>query len=72
MNDNEKTNIFPRLSHDFKYLAYLSGTGITHTYYLDFVINKNVNGKFIETHRIKNIFVGFYDTLKIYVVISNN
>ena len=67
MSDNEKTNIFPRLSHDYNYLVYLSGTGITHTYYLDLVILKNIDGKWVEAHRIKDKFVGYYDTLKTHI-----
>lgn len=45
VKDNHQTNIFARLSPCFNYLVYLSGTGITHTYYLDLVIAKKTEGE---------------------------
>jgi len=40
IEDGNKTNIFPILSKCLNYLIYCSGTGRTHTYYLDLVVMK--------------------------------
>lgn len=68
IDDKQETNIFPALSPCGNYLVYLSGTGITHTYYLDFVIMKKIDNAWTETHRIPEKFVGYYNTLKNYIV----
>jgi hypothetical protein len=60
--------MFPRLSPCFNYLVYISGTGITHTFYLDLVVAKKKEGQWTETHRLKQKVIGFYDILQNYVV----
>lgn len=67
LSDGHQTNIFPTLSPCGNYLAYFSGTGITHTYYMDLVIMKKKEDQWVETTRIKEKFVGYYDTLKIFI-----
>lgn len=52
-------------------MVYHSGTGITHTYYLDLVIAKKIEGSWVETHRVKEHFVGYYDTLKNYMIVED-
>jgi hypothetical protein len=49
-------------------MVYLSGTGVTHTYYLDLVVMKKKENEWVETHRIPERFVGYYDTLKNYII----
>ena len=39
-DDKNQTKVFPTLSPCKNYLVYLSGTGITHTFYKDIVICK--------------------------------
>lgn len=38
ISDGKRTNIFPCVSVGFEYLVYCSGSGKTHTYYLDLVV----------------------------------
>ena len=71
IDDKRETNIFPSISPCFRYIVYLSGTGITHTYYMDLVIAKNEGGKWVESHRIADKFVGYYDTLKTYTTLEH-
>lgn len=40
IEDGKRTNIFPSISNCFNYLVYCSGTGKTHTHYLDLVVMK--------------------------------
>ena len=53
IDDGKETNMFPRVSPCFNYLVYLSGTGKTHTFYMDFVVAKKEEGKWIESRRLK-------------------
>ena len=39
--------MFPKLSPCYNYLVYVSGTGITHLYYLDYVVAKKQQGKWV-------------------------
>ena len=59
IEDGKETNMFPRLSPCFNYLVYVSGTGITHLYYLDYVVAKKEGGKWVEIHRLKEKVVGY-------------
>jgi hypothetical protein len=68
IKDKEETNMFPSLSPCFNYLVYVSGSGITHAFYLDLVVAKKGQDGWKETHRLKKKVVGFYDTLKNYIV----
>lgn len=45
-------------------MLYFGGEGYTHTYYMDLIIAKKEEGEWKETHRIKDAFVGYYDTIK--------
>lgn len=60
--------MFPKISPCFNYLVYISGTGITHTFYLDLVVAKRKEGEWTETHRLKQKVIGFYDILQNYIV----
>lgn len=68
IKDHHQTNMFPRLSPCFNYLIYISGTGITHTFYLDLVVAQKKDGSWTETHRLKERVIGYYNTLQNYIV----
>lgn len=53
LKDGQETNMFPVLSPNFDYLVYLSGTGITHGFYLDLVVAQRKEGEWVETQRLK-------------------
>lgn len=72
IEDGHKTNIFPSLSKCFNYLIYCSGTGKTHTYYLDLVVMKRDGNGWKELHTIKERLVGYYCTLKLFPTTDEN
>jgi hypothetical protein len=72
IEDGKRTNIFPSLSKCFNYLIYCSGTGKTHTHYLDLVVMKREGNQWKELHRMKEQLVGYYCTLKLFPTIDQN
>lgn len=62
--DKEETCIFANVSPCHNYLLHFAGSGFTHTYYLDLVVSKREGDGWVESHRVKHAFVGYYDTVR--------
>lgn len=58
--------MFPSVSRCGNYLAYFSGKGKTHCYYMDITILKKNEDKWDPYHEITEFFVGSYFESKIY------
>lgn len=55
---NTRTNMFPGVSRCGNYLAYLSGNGRTHCFYMNITVLKRNGDAWEKYHQIDEFFIG--------------